>query len=62
MNALQRQLALDGYGTQAKSVKEFGVALKAAGVLPVRAMVNGRRPRLHRLPDWAIGSGEPNEF
>jgi hypothetical protein len=62
MDALQRQLAHDGYGPQAKSVKEVGLALKKAGVLPVRAMVNGRRARLHRLPDWAAERGEPDGF
>lgn len=62
MDALQRQLAADGYAAQAKSVKEVGLALKAAGVVSVRVTVNGGRTRRHRLPDWAIGSGEPTEF
>ena len=62
MDALQRQLASEGYTAQAKSVKEVGLALKAGGVHPVRAMVNGRRARLHRLPDWAIEGREPIEF
>ena len=33
MDALQRQLDSDGYGPQAKSVKEVGSALRAAGVV-----------------------------
>ncbi|MBR0991028.1 hypothetical protein JQ580_09925 [Bradyrhizobium japonicum] len=61
MDALQRQLALEGFAAQAKSVKEVGLALKAAGVAPMRAMVNGKRARVHRLPDWPI-HGEPTEF
>lgn len=62
MDALQRQLDSDGYGAQAKSVKEVGLALKAAGVVQGRASVNGRRTRVYRLPDWVITSGEPAEF
>ena len=60
MDTLQRQLATEGYGPQAKSVKEVGLALKAAGVLPVRSSVNGTRTRLHRLPE--TGPREPDEF
>ncbi|MEH2529947.1 hypothetical protein V1277_003678 [Bradyrhizobium sp. AZCC 1588] len=62
MDELLRQLGRDGYGALTKSTKEVGLALKAAGVVPVRPMVNGRRARLHRLPDWAINAGEPMEF
>ncbi|MET4273310.1 MULTISPECIES: primase-helicase family protein [unclassified Bradyrhizobium] len=62
MDALQRQLANDGFAAQAKSVKEVGMALKAAGVSSVRTMVNGKRARVHRLPDWAIHGGEPTDF
>ena len=62
MDALQRLLVRDGYGAQAKSVKEIGTALKAAGVLKGRASVNGRRTRVYHLPDWIAETNDLPEF
>jgi hypothetical protein len=62
MDALQRLLVRDGYAAQAKSVKEIGTALEAAGVLKGRASVNGRRTRVYHLPDWVAETADPPEF
>ena len=58
----QHALVRDGYGAQAKSVKEIGTALKAAGVLKGRASVNGRRTRVYHLPDWIAEINDLPEF
>jgi hypothetical protein len=62
MDALQRLLKDDGYSAQAKSVKEVGRALKEAGVLQGRSVVNGKRTRVYRLPDWVPETADPPEF
>ena len=49
-DALQRQLAKDGYGAQAKNTKEVGNALKLAGVSSIRKNVGDRKKRLYVLP------------
>jgi hypothetical protein len=49
-DALQRQLAQDGYGAQAKNTKEVGNALKVAGVSSIRKNVGDRKKRLYVLP------------
>ena len=56
MDALQRQLASDGYGAHAKNMKELGAALEAAGVTKVR--VGQTRKRMFQLPD---GPQSPSE-
>jgi hypothetical protein len=47
---LQRQLAKDGYGAQAKNTKEVGNALKLAGVTSIRKNVGDQKKRLYVLP------------
>jgi hypothetical protein len=54
MDKLQRLLSKDGYGAQAKNMREVGVALKAAGVEGFRRPIAGSKLRLYRLPDDAI--------
>ena len=49
-DALQRQLAKEGYGAHAKNTKELGNALKLAGVTSVRKTVGDRKKRLYVLP------------
>ena len=49
-DALQRQLAKEGYGAQAKNTKELGSALKLAGVTSVRKTVGDAKKRLYVLP------------
>jgi hypothetical protein len=51
MDELQRLLSKDGYGAQAKNLKELGEALEAAGVSKVRKSANGSKRRLYRLPE-----------
>ena len=51
VDALQRLLQKEGFGPQAKNVKELGAALQSAGVTEVRKTVNGVRSRLRRLPE-----------
>ena len=50
-DALQRQLAKEGYGAHAKNTKELGNALKLAGVTAVRKTVGDRKKRLYVLPE-----------
>jgi hypothetical protein len=49
-DALQRQLAKEGYGAHAKNTKELGNALKLAGVTSVRKTVGDTKKRLYVLP------------
>lgn len=49
-DALQRQLAKDGYGAQAKNTKELGTAMKNAGASQVRKAVGDRKVRMYVLP------------
>jgi hypothetical protein len=49
-DALQRQLAHDGYSAQAKNAKEVGTALKSAGVTQVRRNIGKRKGRFYLLP------------
>jgi hypothetical protein len=49
-DALQRQLAKEGYGAHAKNTKELGNALKLAGVTAVRKTVGATKKRLYVLP------------
>ena len=48
-DALQRQLAKDGYGAQAKNTKEVGAALKLAGATQVRRNLGGQKARRYAL-------------
>ncbi len=50
IDALQRLLHKDGFGQQAKNLKELRSALHDAGVVEVRKNVNGVRTRVRRLP------------
>jgi hypothetical protein len=64
LDQLQRLLGKDGYGSQAKNLRELGTALKAAGVEGVRRPVDGVKARLYRLPDDVVAaypevSGDP---
>jgi hypothetical protein len=64
LDKLQRLLSKDGYGSQAKNLRELGTALKAAGVEGVRRPVNGAKARLYRIPDDVVAahpelSGDP---
>jgi hypothetical protein len=62
-DALQRQLGRDGYGAQAKNMKEVGLALEQAGVTQTRRFnkETKKKQRVYRLPesipqltgDWA---------
>jgi hypothetical protein len=49
-DALQRQLAKEGYSAHAKNTKELGNALKLAGVTSVRKTVGNTKKRLYALP------------
>lgn len=49
-DALQRQLAKEGYGAQAKNSKELGSALKLAEVTSVRKAIGGTKKRRYILP------------
>lgn len=50
LDALQRQLSIDGYGPQSKNLKELGAALEAAGVVKVRKSAGGSKRRLYAFP------------
>ena len=50
MRTLQRQLAKDGYGAQAKNTKELGTAMKLAGATQARKNVGDRKVRMYVLP------------
>jgi uncharacterized protein DUF5906 len=56
MDSLQRLLAKDGYGSQAKNMRELGAALKAAGVENIRRTTNGVKARLYRVPDEVVAA------
>lgn len=63
LDALQRQLQRDGYGSHARNVKELGEALRMAGVMQIRKMVNGAKRRIYVLPDTADDAdGTSNDF
>jgi hypothetical protein len=49
-DALQRLLAKDGYGPQARNTRELGEALKAAGVTASRPTIKGKKVRMYTLP------------
>jgi len=62
-DALQRQLAKEGYGAHAKNTKELGNALKLAGVTSVRKTVEDTKKRLYVLPiSGAEADGEDMKF
>jgi phage/plasmid-associated DNA primase len=50
-DALERQLADDGYGAQAKNNREVGTALDLAGVTQIRRNIGGQKVRRYVLPD-----------
>jgi hypothetical protein len=50
LDALQRQLAKDGYGPQAKNERELARALEAAGAMKSRKRVGKTKRRLWQLP------------
>jgi hypothetical protein len=56
LDRLQRLLSKDGYGPQAKNLRELGTALKSAGVRGVRRPVDGVKARLYRLPDEVVAA------
>jgi hypothetical protein len=49
-DALQRQLAKEGYGAQAKNSKELGSALKLAGVTSARKTTGGTKSACMSCP------------
>lgn len=62
-DALQRQLAEDGFGAQAKNTKEVGSALKLAGVKRTRKSVDdGQKTRMYILPPREEGPDEDYPF
>ena len=59
-DALQRQLARDGYGSQAKNAKEVGTAMKLAGVTQMRKLLGDRKLRFYVLPNVERKGFDPN--
>jgi hypothetical protein len=53
-DALQRQLAKEGYGAHAKNTKELGSALKLAGVTAVRKNIGDGKKRRYVLPQTTL--------
>lgn len=60
LDALQRQLQMDGYGQHAKNLKELREALALAGAERIRKTVNGHKRRLYLLPPREDLDEEPD--
>lgn len=62
LDELIRLLTKEGYGAQAKNMKELGLALNAAGVEKGREGSGASRVRVYRLPAPEEGGPEETEF